>query len=327
MKRLAYLLILGLLLALVACESPAPDENTPEPTEETVIPTEEPSDESTPEVAIDPEETTVPFDPSAEPLILAFIPQENPEKLIGDITEITTYLQGELGIPVEGYVTQDHAAAVEALRNGEADISFMGALPYILAHNQVGAEVILSEVYRGSPVYTSRIFVRADSGIKTLADLEGKSIAFADPISESGYLYPLDSFVQAGLLERGADPQTFFSTIYFAGGYQQSVQAVLNGYVDAAGASQFAELLIPPTRLTEITWIAESAPIPSHAVIVGPDIDLDVVNAFKQAMLKLNQPEYQYLLQYVYSPDGYVEASHGDYVAVEEIARQYSLIE
>ena len=33
----------------------------------------------------------------------------------------------------------DHAAAVEALRNGDADISFMGALPFVLAENEIGA--------------------------------------------------------------------------------------------------------------------------------------------------------------------------------------------
>ena len=101
-----------------------------------------------------------------------------------------------------------------------------------------------------------------------MADLAGKSIAFADPISESGYLYPLDGFVDEGLMARGDDPQDFFDSVYFAGGYQQSIQAVLNGYVDAAGASQFADMLIPPAQLGEITWIDESEPIPSHAVIV-----------------------------------------------------------
>ena len=107
-------------------------------------------------------------------LTLAFIPQENPEKLLGDIKEITKYLQSEIGIAVKGYVTQDHAAAVEALRSGQADISFMGGLPYVLAHNEIGAEVLLSEVYRGSPVYRGRIFVRRDSGINDAGDLKGK---------------------------------------------------------------------------------------------------------------------------------------------------------
>ena len=220
-------------------------------------------------------------------LVLAFIPQENPEKLLGDIDEITSYLEDELGIEVEGFVTLDHAAAVEALRNGDADISFMGALPYVLAHEYAGAEVILSEVYRESAVYTGRIFVRKDSGIETLEDLEGKTIAFADPISESGYLFPLDLFVQAGLFDSDEDPMTYFSAVFFAGGYQQALQAVVNGFVDAAGASQYAEFLLAPDDLDDITWIAESAPIPSHAVVAREDLDPALRDAFIEAMLKL----------------------------------------
>ncbi len=261
-----------------------------------------------------------------KPLVLAFIPQENPEKLIGDIAVITDYLQKELGIPVKGYVTQDHAAAVEALRNGDADISFMGGLPYVLAHENIGAEVILAEVYRGSPTYRGRIFVLKDSGIKKLDDLRGKSIAFADPISESGYIYPLETFVEAGLIKRGDDPKEFFGEVYFAGGYQQAIQALANGLVDAAGVSQFADLLLTPEQLPKITWIAESKPIPSHLVCVRKGLDPERVDAFKQAMLKLNQPEYKYLLKHVYGPDGYVEANHSDYKSVEDKAHQYGFM-
>jgi phosphonate transport system substrate-binding protein len=261
-----------------------------------------------------------------DPLVLAFIPQENPEKLIGDIEIIIEYLQKEMGIAVKGYVTQDHAAAVEALRSGEADISFMGGLPYVLAHEIIGAEVILSEIYRGSPTYSARIFVLKDSGIEKVEDLKGKSIAFADPISESGFIYPLEIMVEAGLLKRGDNPKEVFSNVYFAGGYQQAIQALANGLVDAAGVSQFADLLLTPEQLPKITWIAESKPIPSHLVCVRKGLDKERVDAFKQAMLKLNQPENKHLLKYVYSPDGYIEASHSDYKSVEVKARQYGFL-
>ena len=156
----------------------------------------------------------------ASPLRLAFIPQENPDKLLGDIEAISGWLSQELGVPVEGFVTIDHAAAVEALRNGDADISFMGALPFVLAEAEIGAVPLLSEVYRGKPYYTGRIFVRRDSGITSLADLEGRDIAFADPISESGYLYPLAEFKRAGLIAGIDEAEAFFGRIFFAGGYQ-----------------------------------------------------------------------------------------------------------
>jgi phosphonate transport system substrate-binding protein len=261
-----------------------------------------------------------------EALRLAFIPQENPEKLLDDITVISDYLASEIGVPVEGFVTLDHAAAIEALRSQSADISFMGALPYVLARDQIGAEVLLSEVYRGKSSYVARIFVRRDSGIEAVADLAGKSIAFADPISESGYLYPLEIVADAGLLTPGADPQSFFGRVYFAGGYQQAIQAVANGLVDAAGVSQFADLLLTPEQQSEIRWIAESKPIPAHAVIARPGLDRALQAKFVEAMLKLNEPANRSLLQHVYGPDGYVRADQAAYEPVAEVARRYGLL-
>lgn len=262
----------------------------------------------------------------ADELTLVFIPQENPEKLVGDIAAISRYLEGELGVPVRGFVASDHAAAIEALRNGDAHVSFMGGLPYVLARHLAGAEVLLGEVYRGSPSYRGRIFVRKDRAIASLEDLRGKTMAFADPVSESGYLYPLEIFVDAGLMKRGADPQGFFKRVYFAGGYQQAIQAVANGFVDAAGVSQYAELLLDAGQLAEITWIAESRTIPSHAVVAGPALEPALKQAFVQAMLKLNQPGYRSLLKHVYGPDGYVVVGHEAYLGVEEVARGYGFL-
>ena len=263
---------------------------------------------------------------SAKSLTLAFIPQENPEKLLGDIEIITEYLSNFTGLSIKGYVTQDQAAAVEALKSGTADISFMGALPYVIAHHYIAAEVLLAELYRGKPNYKARIFVRKDSGITELEQLRGKTIAFTDPLSESGYLYPLDIFTKEGLISHDEDPENFFGSVYFAGGYQQAVQAVANGFVDAAGASQFAELLLSPDQFTNIHWIAESELIPSHTVITRSKLDPEIKKLFREAMLSLNKPENQHLLSHVYNPDGYITTDHDSYTGVEAVARLYKII-
>lgn len=259
-------------------------------------------------------------------LRLAFIPQENPEKLLGDIEAVTAWLSGEIGVPVEGFVTIDHAAAVEALRNGDADISFMGALPFVLAEAEIGAIPLLSEVYRDAASYTGRIFVRRDSNITTLDDLRGRNIAFADPISESGYLYPLYEFERAGLITGPAEADIFFGRVFFAGGYQQAMQAMAEGLVDAAGASQYADLLLTPSQQGEVTWIAESDAIPSHVVIARPGLDPQVQSGFVAAMMRLNEPGNKNMLQYLYGPDGYVIADAATYEGVREMARRFGLL-
>ncbi|TLP45408.1 phosphate/phosphite/phosphonate ABC transporter substrate-binding protein [Cohaesibacter sp. CAU 1516] len=259
-------------------------------------------------------------------LRLAFIPQENPDKLLGDIEAITSWLSMEIGVPVEGFVTIDHAAAVEALRNGDADISFMGALPFVLAEKEIGAVPLLSEVYRDAPSYTGRIFVRHDSGIKTLADLEGRDIAFADPISESGYMYPLAEFERAGLISNLNAAEDFLGRIFFAGGYQQAMQAMAEGLVDAAGASQYADLLLTPEQQSQVTWIAESKSIPSHVVIARPELDPGLRKSFVAAMMKLNKAEHRNKLRHLYGPDGYVKADPSVFDEVRNMAKRYGLL-
>ena len=268
-----------------------------------------------------------PIRAQSDTLRLAFIPQENPEKLLGDITTITVWLSQKIGVPVEGFITIDHAAAVEALRNGDADISFMGALPFVLAEAEIGAIPLLSEVYRDAPTYTGRIFVRRDSGLKTLADLQGRDIAFADPISESGYLYPLAEFERAGLITGPRAAEAFFGRIFFAGGYQQAMQAMAEGLVDAAGASQYADLLLAPEQQSQITWIAESEAIPSHVVIARPGLSADLQTRFVEVMLKLNLPENRDKLRYLYGPDGYVVAEQAVFGGVRKLARRYGLLQ
>lgn len=259
-------------------------------------------------------------------LRLAFIPQENPDKLLGDIEAITSWLSTEIGVPVEGFVTIDHAAAVEALRNGDADISFMGALPFVLAEKEIGAVPLLSEVYRDAPSYTGRVFVRRDSGFKTLADLEGRDIAFADPISESGYMFPLAEFERAGLISAPDAAEDFFGRIFFAGGYQQAMQAMAEGLVDAAGASQYADLLLTPKQQSQVTWIAESDAIPSHVVIARPGLDTRLRARFVDAMMMLNMPEHRDKLRYLYGPDGYVHADPSVFDGVRNMAKRYGLL-
>jgi len=263
---------------------------------------------------------------ASEGLKLAFIPQENPDKLLGDIRTISEWLSEQVGVPVTGFVTFDHAAAVEALRNGDADISFMGALPFVLAEAEIGAVPLLSEVYRGTPSYSGRIFVRRDSGIKTLADLKGRDIAFADPISESGYLYPLDLFVKDGLIASPDQADRFFGHKFFAGGYQQAMQAMATGMVDAAGASQYADLLLTPEQQSEVTWIADSEQIPSHVVIARSGLNAGVQARFVAAMLSLNSEENRHLLSYLYGPDGYVAANVSDYDGVRATAKRYGYL-
>lgn len=259
-------------------------------------------------------------------LKIVFIAYENPEQLIEDVRPVVDYLEKNLGRKITYFVATDYASVVEALRNETADVGFMGPLQYVMAHEHAGAKPILGEIYNGKSSYVSRIFVRKDSGIKNLSDLKGKTIAFVDPLSSSGYMYPLDLFKQEGLIKDKDQADKFFKEIYFAGGDEQVIRAVLNKFVDAAGIGEYAYSLLHPEERDEVMSIAETKSIPSHCIVVRKDLDAHLVLKLTEAFLALNEGPNRKLLKYLYGVDGYIQVTHQDYEEVEEMAKKYDFI-
>lgn len=262
----------------------------------------------------------------AEPFRVVFIAYENPDQLMENVQPVVDYLERAMGVPIRHFVATDYSGVVEALRNGSADMGFMGPLQAVIAHRQAGAYPILGEIYNGEPTYRSKIFVRRDSGIKSIEDLKGRTMAFVDPISSSGFMYPLDIFHQKGLIE-GA-PEAYFKKIYFAGGDEQAIRAVYNGFVDAAGVSQYAFNLLRGNERNEVFAIAESRPIPSHCVVVRKGVGQHRVETVKEALLALNDeahPDHA-LLRQLYNVDGYVPVTIDTYKETEELGLKHAFI-
>ena len=263
--------------------------------------------------------------PSGPELRIVFIAYENPDQLLEDVKPVVHYLEGKLEVKIRDFVATDYAGVVEALRNKTADFGFMGSLQYVMARQEAGAVPILGEIYNGKETYVSRIFVRKDSGIEELEDLRGKNIAFVDPISSSGFMYPLDIFKEKGLIEQ--EPEKFFNRVYFAGGDEQAIRAVYNNFVDAAGIGQYSYNLLRPEERDEIVAIASSRPIPSHCLVARKGLPKKTIENLQRALLALNDegPDH-HLLKYLYSVDGYVKVTHENYREVEELGKRYGFI-
>ena len=271
---------------------------------------------------------SVPVHAGDRELRVAFIPLENPEKLISNVKPAMNFLEKEMERKVRYFITLNYSAAVEAMISKKADISFMSPLPYILANKYSGVEAVLGEIYDGKSYYYSRIFVRKDSGIKKLSDLEGKTIAYVDPISSSGFMYPHDIFTRAGLVNGGMEKPEggFFRRVYFAGGDQQAINSVVGGFVAAAGVSQYALNLLRPEQRDQVVAIAQSARIPSHNVVVRKGLEPEIRRSFIAAMIKMNRPENRRLLRALYGTDGYVKVDHSRYQPVADMARKYGFL-
>ncbi len=269
------------------------------------------------------------IDADATPLRIALISYANPQQVARDSEAIAKYLEPYVGRRVKGFVTTDYGSSIEAMRNGHADLAFVDPLAFMMAHEQIGAKPLLLEVYStGAPSYYSCIWVQRDSGIEAIDDLKGKTIAYADQVDMSGHLLPRDIFVRAGLLSGPDLEGGFFKQVYFAGGDEQAVRAVLHGFVDAAGVSQFSYLLLRPEERDKLTIISRSIDSPSHLVMVRKGLSLEIITPLKQALLALDAEVTgdKAILDKLYGVEGFVTAQLGDFAEVAQIAARYGFV-
>lgn len=143
-------------------------------------------------------------------------------------------LKEKLGVEkVSLFPAADYDGVIQGLLGGTLDYAELGASGYakIYLENKDAVEPVLTTVQTdGSTGYYSIMVARADSGIKTLADLKGKKLGFADPDSTSGYLVPVATLPK----DLGNVPvKDYFSSTGFGGGHEQLVLEVLKGTFDA----------------------------------------------------------------------------------------------
>ncbi|NWF67488.1 MAG: phosphate/phosphite/phosphonate ABC transporter substrate-binding protein [Chloroflexi bacterium] len=181
-----------------------------------------------------------------ETFIVGVYPGDNIEEALAANEPLRVYLEAALGIRTIMYTGTSYNTIIEAMAAGRVDAMEVGPFSYLLAAEVANAEAIAVANYEVEvdleevPGYYSLMFTVKGSGITSIADLGGRSFAFTDPASTSGYLVPATDIL---LNQQFTDPAQIeeFTSVQFAGNHPAAVLAVANGTVDA-GATFDANL-------------------------------------------------------------------------------------
>lgn len=256
---------------------------------------------------------------------VGFNPTQNSEQLTQAAQAIADFLENEFGgaVEIEVFLPTEYRGLIEAMRSGNLDFAFFPPDGYVIAHQEAGAEVLLKSVRFGNPFYWSAIIVRRDSGIETLAGLEDKTIAWIDPNSAAGYVFPRAEITLAGI-----EPDDFFANQVFANKHDAAVLSVLNGSVDAAATfanddenvSGAWTQFLDPEQAQQIKAIFYSRPIPGDTFTVAPHFRErypELVDQIAAAVATIKAPDSD-LLTNLYRIDYMVPATDADYAVVRE---------
>lgn len=225
-------------------------------------------------------------------LVFAAVPAEESSALTASYEKHIDILEEELGIEIEFFQATEYAGVIEGQISGRVHLAQYGPFSYVIATQQgasiepVGAMLDVNE--DGEPLdepgYQSYGIVPAGSDIQSIEDFAGKTVCFVDNASTSGFLYPSE-----GLLNAGIDPEDDV-TPNFAGSHDASVISVANGDCDAGFAydEMVDSIVVNAGDIeegdVEVVW--ESEVIAGSPLAVSSDLPESLVEEIQRILIE-----------------------------------------
>jgi phosphonate transport system substrate-binding protein len=250
-------------------------------------------------------------------IVLGLVPSESGADIIARYQPMVEQLRQVLGIEIEPMTATDYSGVVTAMAHKHVDVAYLGPKAYVEAADRAGAQAIAMELGRDGQAGYKGMIVCKKGAATTLNELRGKTLAFTDPNSTSGYLVPLMHFRR----DLHEEPKGFFREVRFAGSHAGAVLAVINGSVDAAATNdldlgRLVQAGQVRTTDLEIVWTSEL--IPGAPMVVRKDLPESLKAAIIGALVTLRDHKDQ--LEKL-GNGGYIAASDSDYDVMRYLLR------
>ena len=261
-------------------------------------------------------------DPSwPKEITFALLSTENAAEITRRWGPILAQLEKDLGIKVKAATATDYRGTIEALKFKKAEIGHLGPKSYVEAahNNYANVEPIAQlQLANGSLGYRSCLIVHSDSDIFSPEDMTGKTFAFNDPNSTSGYLVPSAFF----MMEMGVDPKKHFSKVTFSGSHEASILAVAAKKVEIASTNlpdlqQLTRENKVPRGALRVIWVSKI--IPNDPIVVRKDLPPSFKSAVQESLTTMRARNTEAFKEIGAWLGGFVPADDGKYQVIRDL--------
>ncbi|MHB1697640.1 MAG: substrate-binding domain-containing protein [bacterium] len=160
---------------------------------------------------------------------LAIASMMSPVANINAYKPFAKYLQLAIHMPVKIVQKRTYSAVNNLLTNNKIDLAFICTGAYVYGGLKNKVKIIAVPVIGGKTTYRAYIIAHMPSEINSVNDLKGKVFAFTEPLSNTGYEYPMNLFKNNGI-----NPKIYFKRVMFTYNHTDSIKAVAAGIADGA---------------------------------------------------------------------------------------------
>ncbi|MCX7794552.1 MAG: phosphate/phosphite/phosphonate ABC transporter substrate-binding protein [Thermodesulfovibrionales bacterium] len=258
-------------------------------------------------------------------ILIGLIPEENIFRQMDRYRPLGEYLTSRLNINTRFTILSRYGDIIDRFVTRNLDGAFFGAFTAVLAMEKLGVEPVARPVnLDGTSSAEGYIFVRKDSGINNVKDMRGKTIAFVDRATATGYIFAL-----AYLREHGIEnPLDYFKEYYFTGSHDSALLSVLDGRADIGVAKNKIikeRIKKDPLIENEILIIARSSALPDVTLCLSKKLEKGLREKIKYILLTMDRdPEGKKILEKL-GALRFVSASKEDFESVYNLLKKANI--
>jgi len=227
------------------------------------------------------------------------------------------YLEKTLGRQVNILQRSSYEEIMHLLKTKKADFAWICGYPYVKEKKNL--ILVATPLYKGKPLYHSVLIINRNNlkPIKNIFDLEHSILAYSDPLSNSGYLYP--SYL---LAKWGEQPDQFFKLLIRTYAHENSIKAVSSGLADAAFVDSYVLDVMrqKDTKVTDRIKVVTQSPLFGFPPIVASNsVSPKLIKDFRQALLKMPTSSGGKEVLKALVLDGFVVPSLSLYHSIEQM--------
>ena len=255
-------------------------------------------------------------------LLFGIEPEHNIFDQMERYRNLADFLSDRLGVKVKLTIMSRYGEVIKRFKTLKLDGAFLTSYTATMGIKELHLVPVANPVnLSGESTSQGYIFVRKDSGIRSMVDMKGGNIVFVDPASMEGYLFPLAFLQQHGV----KDINKFFHRHYFSGSHVSAIFAVLDGRADIGAAKDtFYNDLVSkdPSIEQELEIVARSPKVPEVTLCIKSEIDQDLRENLGNVLLHMDKtPDGIKVLQ-KFKAIRFVKSRKEDFVIIEKMAQR-----
>ena len=224
-------------------------------------------------------------EPNPNVLRVAVASITSPKQTMTFYHELLRYFGEKLEQDVILVQRKTYAEVNQLLGRGDIDLAFICSGPYAVAKNRYHLIPIAVPVIMQKETYRSYLIVNRDSPASNFEALRGRTFAFSDPESNTGFLVP--NFILNSI---GETADHFFSKTIYTYSHDNSIMAVARSLVDGAFVhEQIWEYFRrqDPEFTSQTRVIFRSQPFGHPSVVASSHLSPKIIERIKHVLYNL----------------------------------------